>query len=30
MIRVIIKIKLNYLVLNFMRHILIIALGADE
>jgi len=30
MISVIIKIKINFLVLNFMCHILIIALGADE
>jgi len=30
MISVIIKIKINFLVQNFMRHILIIDLGADE
>jgi len=30
MISVIIEIKINFLVQNFMRHILIIDLGADE
>jgi len=29
MISVIIEIKINFLLQNFMRHILIIALGAD-
>jgi len=30
MISIIIGIKINFLVQNFMHHILIIALGADE
>jgi len=30
MISIIIEIKINFLVQNIMRHILIIALGADE